>query len=129
MLDSAVLVVVGCGWSGEGVAMRARGMGARVIVTEVDPIRALEAVMDGNQVLPVADAASVGDIFVTVTGNRDVINKEHFEVMKAGAIVCNSGHFDLEIDVVGLRQLATKSRTVRPASIKVENHAVKSDLD
>ena len=114
LLAGSVLVVVGYGWCGRGVALRARGMGARVIVVEVDPIKALEAVMEGYQVLPMAEAAEVGDLFVTVTGNRDAIRLEHLEAMKPGAIVCNSGHFDVEIDLEGLRARATESRTVRP---------------
>jgi adenosylhomocysteinase len=114
LLAGSVFVVVGYGWCGRGVALRARGMGARVIVVEVDPIRALEAIMEGYQVLPIAQAAEVGDLFVTVTGNRDAIRLEHLEAMKPGAIVCNSGHFDVEIDMDGLRARATGSRTVRP---------------
>jgi adenosylhomocysteinase len=114
LLAGSVLVVVGYGWCGRGVATRARGMGARVVVAEVDPIKALEAVMDGYQVLPIAEAAAVGDVFVTVTGNREVISLAHLEAMKPGAIVCNSGHFDVEIDVQGLRQAAVGRRTVRP---------------
>jgi adenosylhomocysteinase len=114
LLAGSVLVVVGYGWCGRGVALRARGMGARVIVVEVDPIKALEAVMEGYQVLPMAEAAEVGDLFVTVTGNRDAIRLEHLAAMKPGAIVCNSGHFDVEIDLEGLRARATRSRTVRP---------------
>jgi adenosylhomocysteinase len=114
LLAGSVLVVVGYGWCGRGVALRARGMGARVIVVEVDPIKALEAVMEGYQVLPMAEAAEIGDLFATVTGNRDAIRLEHLEAMKPGAIVCNSGHFDVEIDLEGLRARATGSRTVRP---------------
>jgi adenosylhomocysteinase len=114
LLAGSVLVVVGYGWCGRGVALRARGMGARVAVVEVDPIKVLEAIMEGYQVLPMAEAAGVGDVFVTVTGNRDAIRLEHVEAMKSGAIVCNSGHFDVEIDLAGLRARATESRTVRP---------------
>ena len=106
-------VVVGYGWCGKGVAMRARGMGANVIVTEIDPIKALEATMDGFRVMPIAAAASYGDIFITVTGSRHVIDTEHFEKMKSGAIVCNSGHFDLELNLVGLKSLSTDVRIVR----------------
>ena len=90
--------------------MRARGLGANVIVTEVDPIRAIEAVMDGFRVMPVAEAAAIGDLFITVTGNRHVIDKPHFEVMKEGAIVCNSGHFDLELNLDALRKMAKSRR-------------------
>ena len=90
--------------------MRARGMGANVIVTEIDPIKALEAVMDGFRVMPMAEAAPLGDIFITVTGNRHVIDGEHFETMRDGAIVCNSGHFDLELNLVGLKSVSTDVR-------------------
>jgi adenosylhomocysteinase len=117
LLAGKVLVVVGYGWCGHGVAARARGMGARVVVCEVDPVRALEAVMDGHQVLPVAEAARVGDVFVTVTGNRDAITLEHLRAMKPGAIVCNAGHFDLEVDVAGLRRAATDATEVRPGAV------------
>jgi adenosylhomocysteinase len=118
LLAGSVLVVAGYGWCGRGVAMRASGMGARVVVVEVDPIRALEAVMDGYQVLPMNEAAKVGDIFVTVTGNRDVIRVEHMAAMKPGAILCNSGHFDVEIDVAGLKAHAVESRAVRPEAVE-----------
>jgi adenosylhomocysteinase len=110
-----VVVVSGYGWCGRGVASRARGMGADVIVTEVEPIRALEAVMDGLRVMPMREAAKVGDVFITVTGDMHVIRKEHFALMKDGAILCNSGHFDIEIDVEGLRRMARRvERGVRP---------------
>jgi adenosylhomocysteinase len=102
-----VFVVAGYGWCGRGLALRARGMGARVIVVEVDPVRALEACMDGFQVMPMPQAASRGEIFCTVTGNAKVIRKEHFLLMKDGAIVCNAGHFDVEIDIPGLRQVSS----------------------
>jgi adenosylhomocysteinase len=114
LLAGSVLVVVGYGWCGRGVAQRARGMGARVVVVEIEPIKALEAVMDGYQVLPMAEAAPVGDVFVTVTGNRDAITLPHMEAMKPGAIVCNSGHFDVEIDMAGLRAHAVEAREARP---------------
>src|SRR5918992_1380888 len=115
LLAGRTLVVVGYGWCGKGVALRARGMGANVVVTEVDPIKAVEAVMDGFRVMPIAEAAAVGDIFVTVTGNRHVIDGEHFAKMKDGAIVCNSGHFDLELNLVALREMATGDPlTIRP---------------
>jgi adenosylhomocysteinase len=113
LLAGKVLVVVGYGWCGRGVAGRARGMGARVIVVEVDPIKVLEAVMDGYQSLPMAEAARLGDVFVTVTGNRDAITLDHLQAMKPGAVVCNSGHFDQEIDVAGLRRAAVEVRPVR----------------
>jgi adenosylhomocysteinase len=113
LLAGSVFVVVGYGWCGRGVAARARGMGARVVVVEVDPVKALEAVMDGYQALPMAEAAAAGDVFVTVTGNRHAITLNHLEAMKPGAVVCNSGHFDLEIDVAGLRDRAVAVRPVR----------------
>jgi adenosylhomocysteinase len=113
LLAGSVFVVCGYGWCGRGVAMRAQGMGANVIITEVDPLRALEAVMDGYQVLPVAEAAKVGDFFVTLTGDMQVIRKEHFSLMKDGAIVANSGHFNVELDLKGLEEIATNKRQVR----------------
>src|SRR5713101_2698525 len=114
LLAGRTLVVVGYGWCGKGVALRARGMGANVVVTEIDPIKAVEAVMDGFRVMPIASAAAVGDIFVTVTGNRHVIDRDHFALMKDGAIVCNSGHFDLELNLVALRELSGEPDQVRP---------------
>jgi len=104
------VVVAGYGYCGKGVASRARGMGAQTIVTEIDPIKAIEAVMDGFQVMTMEEAAKIGDIFITVTGNIHVIRKEHFAVMKSGAVVCNSGHFDVELDLVALAKLAKKVR-------------------
>ncbi len=106
-------VVAGYGWCGRGVAMRARGMGARVIVTEIDPLKSLEALMDGFYVMPMKEAARLGDIFITLTGNLNVIRKEHFELMKDGAIVCNSGHFNVEIDIPALEELSTEKRNIR----------------
>lgn len=106
-------VVCGYGWCGRGAAMRAKGLGANVIVIEVDPFKALEAVMDGFLVMPIAKAAKIGDIFVTVTGDINVIRPEHFLVMKDKAIVCNSGHFNVEIDIPGLRRLSRKQRMTR----------------
>lgn len=114
LLAGKNIVVVGYGWCGKGTAQRARGMGANVIVTEIDPIKAIEAVMDGFRVLPIAEAAKVGDIFITVTGNKHVIRGEHFDVMKDGAIVCNSGHFDLELDLKYLAANAKEIKDVRP---------------
>jgi adenosylhomocysteinase len=105
------VVVSGYGWCGKGVSLRARGLGANVIVTEVDPIKALEAAMDGMSVMPMADAAKIGDIFITVTGNKHIIRSEHFEAMKDGAMVCNSGHFDVELDLVALEKLTTQKTT------------------
>ncbi|MEC0242996.1 adenosylhomocysteinase [Paenibacillus dokdonensis] len=106
-------VIVGYGWCGKGVAMRAKGLGAKVIVTEVDPIRSVEAHMDGFEVMPMIEAAKHGDFFVTVTGNRDVITGEHFDVMKDGAILCNAGHFDVEVNKIELSSRAASIRTVR----------------
>ena len=102
------VVVAGYGWCGKGVASRARGMGAKVIVTEVDPVRALEAAMDGLEVMTMKEAARVGDLFITLTGDMHVIAEEHLKVMKSGAVVCNSGHFDIEIDIKALTKLATR---------------------
>ncbi len=108
LLAGRVLVVAGFGYCGKGVAERAKGMGADVIVTEINPTKALDAMMQGYRVMPMIDAAKVGDVFITVTGNRDVLRAEHFEVMKDGAIMANSGHFDIEIDVAWLEQKASK---------------------
>lgn len=113
LLAGKMVVVAGYGWCGKGTALRARGMGANVIVTEIDPVRAIEASMDGFRVLPMALAAPQGDLFITVTGNKHVIRKEHFEVMKDGAIVCNSGHFDIEIDLKSLKEMASEVKEVR----------------
>ena len=107
-------VVAGYGWCGKGVAMRAKGLGAHVIVTEVDAVKAIEAIMDGFAVMPMAQAAYVGDLFVTVTGDRDVITAEHFAAMKNGAILCNAGHFDVEVDVKWLREHALERREMKP---------------
>src|SRR5436190_16214213 len=123
LLAGRTFVVVGYGWCGKGVALRARGMGANVVVTEVDPIKAVEAVMDGFRVMPMGEASSIGDIFVTVTGNRHVIDRDHFASMKDGAIVCNSGHFDLELNLVALRELSEAPTQVRPF---VEEYKLKS---
>lgn len=113
LIAGSVFVVCGYGWCGRGVAMRARGMGARVIITEVDPLKALEAVMDGYEVMPILEAAKIGDFFCTLTGNIHVIRKEHFEVMKDGAIVSNSGHFNVELDLKTLSQMAVSRRLIR----------------
>ena len=107
------VVVSGYGWCGKGVSLRAKGMGAKVIVTETDPVRALEAVMDGYEVMPMSEAAKKGDIFVTVTGCSGVITAEHFAVMKDGAILCNAGHFDVEVDIAGLEKLAKEKYDAR----------------
>ncbi len=114
LLAGSTFVVLGYGWCGRGVASRARGMGARVLVTEVDPLPALEAVMDGFQVMPAPDAVKLGDVFVTVTGNIHVLGLDHFRSMKDGAIVANSGHFNVELDLDALRKDAKAVRTVRP---------------
>jgi adenosylhomocysteinase len=110
LLAGSTVVIAGYGWCGKGVAMRAQGMGAHVVVTEVDPVKAIEAVMDGFRVMPMAQAAPVGDLFITVTGNKHVIRTEHFEAMKDGAIVCNSGHFNVELQLDGGLYEAAKSR-------------------
>lgn len=114
LLASTNFVVCGFGWCGKGVAARARGMGANVIVTEVDPLRGLEAVMEGYQVLPMEEAAKIGNIFVTTTGNTDVISLHHFQLMPDGAIFANAGHFDVEINIAALEELSVLKRQVRP---------------
>lgn len=113
LLAGKNLVVAGYGWCGKGVAMRARGLGSNVIVTEINPVKAIEAAMDGFRVMPMSEAASIGDVFVTVTGNKHIIREEHFAVMKDGAIVCNSGHFDLEIDLETLKSMSSEVKEVR----------------
>jgi adenosylhomocysteinase len=113
LLAGKTLVVVGYGWCGKGCAMRGRGMGANVVVTEVDPIKAIEAVLDGFRVMPMTEAAKIGDLFITVTGNRHVIDTHHFEVMKDGATVCNSGHFDIELNLTGLKTLTKDITRIR----------------
>ncbi|MEN9561056.1 MAG: adenosylhomocysteinase, partial [Candidatus Parcubacteria bacterium] len=123
LLAGKNFVVAGYGWCGKGLAMRARGMGANVIVTEIDAVKALEAAMDGFRVMPMAEAAPIGDVFCTVTGNKEVITKDHFKLMKDGAIVCNSGHFDVEVDVAGLKKISQQTMlNVRPA---VDEYVVK----
>lgn len=115
LLAGRTVVVAGYGWCGKGVAARARGMGAQVVVTEVEPIRALEAAMDGFRVMPMKEAAKIGDVFITLTGDKHVLREEYFLSLKDGAILCNSGHFDIEIDLKGLRKLAQRTqRDVRP---------------
>jgi adenosylhomocysteinase len=108
------VVVAGYGWCGRGVAMRAKGLGADVIVTEINPTRALEAIMDGFRVMPMHDAAKLGEIFITVTGNKSVLAHDHFERMNDGAVICNSGHFNVEIDIPALEKLSSSKREVRP---------------
>ena len=114
LLAGLKVVVAGYGWCGRGVAMRAKGHGADVIVTEIDPIRAIEATMDGFRVMPMREAARIGDIFITVTGNKDVLATEHFQTMKDGAVLCNSGHFNVEIDIPALEKLSNGKRETRP---------------
>jgi adenosylhomocysteinase len=114
LIAGAKVVIAGYGWCGRGVATRAQGMGAQVIVTEVNPTKAIEAVMDGFAVMPMSDAARIGDIFITLTGDINVIRKEHFLKMKDGAIVCNSGHFNVEIDLKTLEKVKTRKRRIRP---------------
>ena len=114
LLAGKTFVVAGYGWCGRGLANRARGMGANVIVTEVDPLVALEAVMDGFRVMPMSEAAPIGDIFVTLTGDLNVIDRHHFEVMKDGALIANSGHFNVEINIPALEEMAVAKRLVRP---------------
>jgi len=113
LIAGTVFVVVGYGWCGRGIAMRAKGMGADVVITEIDPLKALEAVMDGFRVMPMSKVAASGDFFVTVTGDINVIREEHFKVMKDGAIICNSGHFNVEIDIPALKKLSKKRREIR----------------
>jgi adenosylhomocysteinase len=114
LLAGMRVVIAGYGWCGRGVAMRAKGLGADVIVTEINPTRALEAIMDGFRVMPMADAAKLGEIFVTVTGNKSVLAHDHFEKMNDGAVVCNSGHFNVEIDIPALEKLSSSKKEARP---------------
>ena len=123
LIAGSVFVVCGYGWCGKGVAMRARGMGANVVITEVDPLRAIEAVMDGYSVMPIGQAARIGDFFCTLTGDINVIRKEHFQSMKNGAIVSNSGHFNVELDLDGLKTVTRSVRTIRPF---VEEYTLKN---
>ncbi|MDD2389069.1 MAG: adenosylhomocysteinase [Desulfobacterales bacterium] len=123
LIAGSSFVVCGYGWCGKGLAMRARGMGANVIVTEIDPVAALEAVMDGFSVMPIAKAAELGDFFCTVTGNIHVIRQEHFIRMKSGAIISNSGHFNVELDLTGLDAITTSKKRIRPF---VDEHTLKN---
>jgi adenosylhomocysteinase len=123
LLAGINFVIVGYGWCGRGIAMRAEGEGAKVIICEVDALRALEAVMDGFQVMPLTEAAKIGDVFVTATGNRDVINRAHFSRMKDGAVVANSGHFNVEIDIPTLAKMSQKKRKIRDF---VEEYSLKN---
>ncbi|HWP85990.1 MAG TPA: adenosylhomocysteinase [Terriglobia bacterium] len=113
LIAGLTVVIAGYGWCGRGVAMRARGLGAHVIITEVDPTRALEAVMDGYQVMPMSEAARIGDLFITVTGDKNVLAKQHFQKMKDGALLANSGHFNVEIDIPALEKMARSRRPMR----------------
>ncbi|HML16023.1 MAG TPA: adenosylhomocysteinase [Bryobacteraceae bacterium] len=113
LLAGLTVVVAGYGWCGRGVSMRARGLGANVIVTEIDPTKAIEAIMDGFRVMTMSEAAKIGDVFVTVTGNKSVIARDHFEKLKSGAILCNSGHFNVEIDLEALGSMASSRRETR----------------
>ena len=119
----STVVVAGYGWCGKGVSMRAKGLGAKVIVTEVDPVCAIEAVMDGFTVMPMGEAAALGDFFITVTGCEHVITPEHMLNMKDGAILCNAGHFDVEVDVAGLRAMAKEHHEVRK---NIEGYALEN---
>jgi len=123
LLAGINFVIAGYGWCGRGIAMRAEGEGAKVIICEVDPLRALEAVMDGYQVMPLTEAAKIGDVFVTTTGDRDVINRDHFSRMKDGAVVANSGHFNVEIDIPTLAKMSQKKRKIRDF---VDEYSLKS---
>ena len=122
LLAGTCFVVCGYGWCGRGLALRAKGMGSRVMITEVNPIRALEAVMDGYEVLPMCDAARIGDFFCTVTGDINVIRREHFECMKDGAIVCNSGHFNVELDLNALSDITVCRRLIRDSLEEFQLH-------
>ncbi|HUK29480.1 MAG TPA: adenosylhomocysteinase [Candidatus Acidoferrum sp.] len=122
LLAGLKIVIAGYGWCGRGVAMRAKGLGADVIITEIDSVRAIEAVMDGFRVMPMHEAAKLGDIFVTVTGNKSVLAGEHFEKMKDGAVMCNSGHFNVEIDIPALEKMSSAHRMARPF---VEEYAMR----
>ncbi len=122
LLAGKKFVVAGYGWCGRGVAMRARGMGSNVIVTEVDPLRALEAVMDGFSIMPMSEAAKTGDVFITATGNKNVIREEHLKTMKDGTILCNTGHFNVEVEIPALEKLSKGKRTVRE---NVEEYTLK----
>ena len=113
LIAGSNFVVAGYGWCGKGTAQRAKGMGANVIVTEIDPLRAIEAVMDGFRVMPMKEAAKIGDVFVTVTGDCNVLRAEHFKLMKDGVIICNSGHFNVEIDIPALNKMSKKKRLIR----------------
>jgi adenosylhomocysteinase len=124
LISGSNFVVLGYGWCGKGIAMRAKGMGARVIITEVNPLRALEATMDGFEVMPVKEASRIGDVFVTATGDINVISKECFPLMKDGTILCNAGHFNVEIDIESLKKMSKKKRVIRDS---VEEYTMKNN--
>ncbi|MGC1907217.1 MAG: adenosylhomocysteinase [Candidatus Acidiferrum sp.] len=124
LLAGLKVVVAGYGWCGRGVAMRAKGLGADVIVTEIDPVKGIEAVMDGFRVMPMEQAVKEGDVYITVTGNKNVLRGEHFSAMKSGAVVCNSGHFNVEIDIPALEKLSSGKREARPL---VDEYTLKGD--
>ncbi|MBM4140937.1 MAG: adenosylhomocysteinase [Nitrospira sp.] len=124
LIAGSTVIVSGYGWCGKGIAMRAKGMGARVIITEIDPLRALEATMDGFELMPIKEASKIGDIFVTATGDIDVISKECFTLMKDGAILCNSGHFNVEISIDDLKKISKKRRVIRDF---VEEYTLKNN--
>lgn len=123
VIAGKTVVVAGYGWCGKGVAMRAKGLGARVVVTEIDPVKAIEAIMDGFSVMPMLEAAKIGDFFITVTGNRDVVDETAFTEMKNGAILCNAGHFDVEVNVKRLAEIAVETQDMKPniKGYRIEN--------
>jgi adenosylhomocysteinase len=122
LLAGKYFVIAGYGWCGRGLAMRAKGMGAKVVVTEIDPTKALEAVMDGFNVMPMIEASKIGDVFVTLTGNKSVIRKEHMQKMKDGVIIANSGHFNVEINIPDLEKMSKSTRTLRPNLVEYTLH-------
>ena len=128
LVAGSIFVVAGYGWCGKGIAMRAKGMGARVVVTEGDPLRALEATMDGFEVMPIHDASRIGDFFVTATGDMHVISKNCYRLMKDGAIICNSGHFNVEIDIDSLRETVEKAQNHQGLHRRVHPHEQPPDL-
>jgi adenosylhomocysteinase len=127
LIAGKVTVVLGYGWCGKGIAMRAKGLGADVIVTEIDPVKALEAKMEGFRVMPIAEAAKEGDIFITVTGNRHVVDLEHFKNMKDGSLVCNSGHFNLELNLDALADISLSQDEVKPFVVEYKRDPSKTN--
>jgi adenosylhomocysteinase len=124
LISGSNFVIPGYGWCGKGIAMRAKGMGARVIITEVNPVRALEATMDGFELMPIKEASRIGDIFVTATGDINVISKECFPLMKDGTILCNAGHFNVEIDIESLKKMSKRKRVIRDS---VEEYTMRNN--